>query len=107
MSKLTRLQTKLTRIENRITEIEAAYPTIVKYKSYSFNFNEASAAYQDFGAVAQEYMKLLSEKDAIEDRIDEINGDDGGSAVSAFRIWLSFSFDEKEKLREKENVMGF
>lgn len=85
MSKLTRLQSQLSKIQARIADIETHYPTIVRYKSYSHNFGEASAAYQEFGQVAQEYRRLLADEEALQDRIDELQGDGGGSAVVEFR----------------------
>lgn len=78
MSKLTRLQAKLVKIEARVTEIEAAYPSIVKYKSYSHNFGEIQTSYQEFGPVAAEYRRLLTEQDALEDQIEELSGDEEG-----------------------------
>jgi prefoldin subunit 5 len=85
MSKLTRLQTKLTTIDARIAEIEAVYPTIVQYKSYSHNFGEIQTAYQEFGPVAREYRQLLSDKDVIEDQIEELQATESGvSSVANF-----------------------
>jgi len=85
MAKLDRLRTKLTKIEARIAEIEAAYPSIVKYKSYSHNFGEIQTSYQEFGPVAQEYRQLLTEQEALEDKIDDLAGDENGrSHVAEF-----------------------
>lgn len=86
MSKLSRLQAKLTRIDARIANIEAAYPKICEYKQYSVGHGKISTAYQEFGPVAHEYHRLLSLKDATEDVIDELQGDDSAAtAVAVFR----------------------
>ena len=84
MSQLSRLQTRLTRIQARIAEIEAAYPTLAKHKSYSKGFGEVSATYQDFGAVAREYDRLLDQEAALQDQIDAISGTYTTSGIAAF-----------------------
>lgn len=86
MSKLTRLQTRLVAVQARIVEVEAAYPDIVKYKSYAKGFGEVQVSYQDFGAVADEYRSLCLWEDALEDQIAEYQDSaNGGSAVARFR----------------------
>jgi hypothetical protein len=86
MSKLTRLQASLAKIDARILEVEVAYPLIVKVKSYSKGFGEVSTTYQEFGAVAGEYRRLLAAKDQLEDQIAELSeSESGGSAVAEFQ----------------------
>ena len=85
MAKLDRLQSRLTKVQARISNIESAYPTIVKYKGYSHNFGETRTDYQQFGPVADEYQRLLMQEEALEDRIEELQGTGGSTTVAAFR----------------------
>ena len=84
-NRLARLQAKLARIDARIANIEKAYPTICQYKQYNHAFGTVSTAYQEFGPVANEYHRLLNTKDELEDEIDDLTGNGGGStSVAAF-----------------------
>ncbi len=84
MSQLSRLQARLTRVQARIAEIEAVYPDLIKYKSYSKGFGEVSATYQDFGAVAKEYDRLLAQESALQDQVDALAGTYTTSGIAAF-----------------------
>lgn len=84
MSQLTILTARLAKVQARIADIEAAYPTLAKTKSYSQGFGEVSATYQDFGAVASEYARLLEQETVLQGQIDAINGTETGSSIAAF-----------------------
>ena len=84
MAQISTLQARLTRVQARIAEIEAVYPDIIKHKSYSKGFGETSATYQDFGAVAKEYERLLAQESALQDQVDALSGTYTTSGIAAF-----------------------
>lgn len=84
-AKLARLQTRLAAIDSRIAEVVAAYPTLAKVKSYSQGFGAVSTTYQVFSGVADEYHRLLSEKERLEAEIEALQtAEDSGSYAVQF-----------------------
>ena len=82
--KKTKLEERQTKIEARIADIESAYPDI-KVKSYSRNYNAVNTAYQDFGAVATEYRKLLNDLEEVCIKLDAFDDEETGTYLAAFR----------------------
>lgn len=67
----TTLQARLTKVQARIAEIEAKYPGILRTKSYSASTATGpSKTNQDFKAVHEAYLQLLSEEEELSLRID-------------------------------------